>query len=250
MSAKAKALEKQAANEAARKKKAEDDAEREEAAKWSVGAKDSARQRAEEEKEAQRRQKAAEKAALMAAEEAELSTVQRTVKTKKKGKDDLDVLNAVLAQQPKTKQQKEAEKKKKEAEERRKKEAEAAEAKEARRKAEEEEIKRLAAKGIVMNHTDDLFIPLNNRLEEDDFEDVSGLDAALDVLSVGKKVDDHPERRMKAAYNAYYAATLPVLKEEQPGLKLSQYRERIWEMWKTAPENPKNQAGRKVEDAV
>lgn len=50
-----------------------------------------------------------------------------------------------------------------------------------------------------MNHTDDLFIPLNNRLEEEDFEDISGLDAAIDVLNVGGKVDEHPERRMKVS---------------------------------------------------
>ncbi|RYH22721.1 DUF1014 domain-containing protein [archaeon] len=45
---------------------------------------------------------------------------------------------------------------------------------------------------------------------------------------------------------------MPILKEEMPGLKLSQYRERIWEMWKTAPENPRNQmgVGKKVEEEV
>lgn len=31
------------------------------------------------------------------------------------------------------------------------------------------------------------------------------------------------------------------MKEEVPGLKLSQYKDRIFEMWKKAPENPKNQ---------
>jgi hypothetical protein len=28
------------------------------------------------------------------------------------------------------------------------------------------------------------------------------------------------------------------MKEEQPGLKLSQYKERIFDMWQTSPENP------------
>ena len=51
MSAKQKALEKQAQNEAARKKKADEDAERAEAANWSVGARDSSRQKAEEDKD-------------------------------------------------------------------------------------------------------------------------------------------------------------------------------------------------------
>jgi len=37
---------------------------------------------------------------------------------------------------------------------------------------------------------------------------------------------------------------LPILKEELPGLKLSQYKERIFDLWKTAPENPRNQVGK------
>lgn len=114
-------------------------------------------------------------------------------------------------------------------------------------KAEEEEIKRNAARGIVMNHSDRLMVPINNRLDdEEDFVHASGLDDALDTLHVavgaGGKADEHPERRQKAAYAAYYAAMLPVMKEEYPGLKLSQYKERIFDAWKTAPENPMNQA--------
>jgi len=52
----------------------------------------------------------------------------------------------------------------------------------------------------VLNHTDDLFIPHKNRLEEDELEG-TGLDAAVDLLSEavsGKaSVDEHPERRRK-----------------------------------------------------
>jgi len=83
------------------------------------------------------------------------------------------------------------------------------------------------------------------------------------VFSVkDNKADDHPERRRKALYAEYYSIQLPIIKEEQPGymfthsfivtpthlyshvptgLKLSQYKERIFEMWKAAPENPENQ---------
>lgn len=245
MSAKQKAIQKQADQEAARKKREEEEAEKREAAAWKVGSKDESRAKAEEEKEAEKRRKAAEKAALQAAEEAELSGVARVAKpAKKKGKDDFDMLKAALAQQPKTKAQKAAEEKKKQDEERRKKEEEARERKEQERKAQEDMIKKAAAKGIVVNHTDDLFVPLNNHLEEDDFEHTTGLDDAVDLLSGvmgGTKIDEHPERRQKALYNAYFDAQLPILKEEQPGLKLSQYKERIFEMWKTSPENPRNQ---------
>lgn len=90
-------------------------------------------------------------------------------------------------------------------------------------------------------------VPINNRLEEDDFVEASGLDAAIDTISLAVggpsgKADDHPERRQKAMYNAYYEAQLPILKADHPGLKLSQYKERIFDMWKSAPENPRNQA--------
>ncbi len=40
----------------------------------------------------------------------------------------------------------------------------------------------LASLGMVINHADELLVPINNRLEEDDFEDVSGIDGALDAL--------------------------------------------------------------------
>ena len=97
----------------------------------------------------------------------------------------------------------------------------------------------MAARGICMNHTDDLFIPINNRLEEDDYEEASGLDAAVGLMDIsGGKVDEHPERRMKAAYKAYYETELIRQREEFPGLKLSQYKERISSAWKTARENP------------
>lgn len=100
-----------------------------------------------------------------------------------------------------------------------------------------------------MNHTDRLMVPINNRLDDDDednFMHATGLDDALDTLHLavgsGGKVDEHPERRQKAAYAAFYEATLPVMKEEYPGLKLSQYKDRIFNMWKSSPENPMNSA--------
>jgi hypothetical protein len=46
----------------------------------------------------------------------------------------------------------------------------------------------------------------------------------------------------QALYNAFYEAQLPILKEELPGLKLSQYKDRIFDLWKRSPENPDNQS--------
>ena len=161
-------------------------------------------------------------------------------KPKKKGKDDFDLLNAALASAPKTKAQKQQELKKKQDEQRRKEEDEARARNEERRQKEADERKKAAAKGIVLNHGDDLMRENTNR-QETDFEDVSGLEAAIGVLSAGggEEEDAHPERRQKALHNAYYEKMLPVVKHEQPGLKLSQYKERIFEMWKVSPENPR-----------
>lgn len=64
--------------------------------------------------------------------------------------------------------------------------------------AQEEEVKKNAARGIVMNHTDDLMVPINNRLDEDEI-DVSGLDAAVSALSTKSGADEHPERRQKVS---------------------------------------------------
>ena len=49
------------------------------------------------------------------------------------------------------------------------------------------------------------------------------------------------DRRSKAAWEDYYARMLPKMKEEKPGLKLMQYKSRIFEMWQRSPENPRNQ---------
>jgi membrane protein involved in colicin uptake len=65
----------------------------------------------------------------------------------------------------------------------------------------------------------------------------TGIDNALDLLevvtakmdkaSIGNQaagIEKHPERRFKAAFNAYFERELPNIKEEQPGLRQQQYR--------------------------
>ncbi|XP_055388856.1 coiled-coil domain-containing protein 124 [Condylostylus longicornis] len=71
--------------------------------------------------------------------------------------------------------------------------------------------------------------------------------------------DRFPTKRMKAgmvmvlnsrtqqtcfyqAYNAYEEEWINKLKSENPTLKRSQMKERIWKQWQKAPENPMNQA--------
>ena len=73
----------------------------------------------------------------------------------------------------------------------------------------------------------------------------SGIEAGIDQLAVGggggAGLDRHPERRVKAAFKAWEERELPVIRAELPGLKLSQYKERLFARWKKSPENPMNQ---------
>ncbi|KAM0789428.1 hypothetical protein ACM66B_000253 [Microbotryomycetes sp. NB124-2] len=83
----------------------------------------------------------------------------------------------------------------------------------------------------------------------------SGIDDALDMLSLvtaksdkaavgsqAAKIDTHPERRFKAAFEAYKERELPKMKLDYPGLRLQQYNDRLHEAFKKSPQNPFNQA--------
>lgn len=77
----------------------------------------------------------------------------------------------------------------------------------------------------------------------------SNIDDALFLLSrtsssslnVVGTIERHPERRAKAAFAAFEEREMPRLKEEYPGLRLSQLRERLQRLWQKSPENPFNQ---------
>ena len=53
--------------------------------------------------------------------------------------------------------------------------------------------------------------------------------------------EKHPEKRMKAAYAAYEERQLPLLKKENPNMRLSQLKQMLKKDWMKAPENPMNQ---------
>lgn len=55
-----------------------------------------------------------------------------------------------------------------------------------------------------------------------------------------EEVDKHPEKRLKAAYNAFEEKRLKELKEENPTLRLSQLKQMIFKEWQKSPENPLN----------
>ncbi|KAL4873906.1 hypothetical protein BDV12DRAFT_192342 [Aspergillus spectabilis] len=74
----------------------------------------------------------------------------------------------------------------------------------------------------------------------------SGIDNALDALSLtskdSSKIDRHPERRFKAAYAAYEARRLPEIEAENPGLRRNQRIELVKKEFEKSEENPFNQA--------
>lgn len=66
---------------------------------------------------------------------------------------------------------------------------------------------------------------------------------AIAVLNVGDTpVDRHPEKRMKAAYNAFEERELPRIKQENPNMRLSQLKQLLKKDWMKSPENPMNMA--------
>ncbi|KAA0183827.1 hypothetical protein FBUS_01170 [Fasciolopsis buskii] len=87
--------------------------------------------------------------------------------------------------------------------------------------------------------------PNVNRIEVDGLE-ARNVEEAIAVLSTNDgsaaDLDRHPERRLKAAYAAYEEKMMPILREENPGLRNSQLKQMIFKMFQTAPENPKNQS--------
>ncbi|KAF9887073.1 hypothetical protein FE257_010567 [Aspergillus nanangensis] len=74
----------------------------------------------------------------------------------------------------------------------------------------------------------------------------TGIDNALDALSLtnkdSSKIDRHPERRYKAAYAAYEARRMPEVESENPGLRRQQRMDLIRKEFEKSDENPFNQA--------
>ncbi|GAB1606189.1 coiled-coil domain-containing protein 124-like [Argonauta hians] len=65
------------------------------------------------------------------------------------------------------------------------------------------------------------------------------VDEALSLLSVKEpEVDRHAEKRVKAAYHKFEERRLPVLKEENPNMRLSQLKHMLKKEWMKSSENP------------
>ena len=69
--------------------------------------------------------------------------------------------------------------------------------------------------------------------------EASGIDDILaQTDSKSKQVDQHPEKRMRAAWEFFVEERMPKMRKENPGLKRSQIIQILSKEWKTHEENP------------
>jgi hypothetical protein len=240
----AAAGEKQAANKKVKDAQAAAAGEKETQKDWSQGANLRGQQKSDESAakadEAARKRK--EKEALLAEEEANLGPGGKVKKTqpltkknvKGKKKNDLSLLEDALvgAADKKVKAKRQAEKLKEE-----KLKQEQAKKKE----KEEKPIDPLLANtnAMIAGTEDDLIGRAANKARDED-GNATGIDGALSTLNISSGVAA-PVTSAKALFKAFEERNMPLVKEDYPHLKMSQYKEKIFQMWKKSPENPANQ---------
>lgn len=169
---------------------------------------------------------------MLAAEEAELGPggkVKAPTGKKKSGKkNDLSLLEDALvgAAEKKNKAKKRAEMEKKERLER-----------EAKERAEKLQREQAALDPLLQNTDMMLEGAIGREGNVQSLEGVSGLDGALETLNVNTT----DVKSQRALHMAFEERMLPIVKSDYPGLRLSQYKEKIFALWKKSPENPQNQ---------
>mmetsp|Transcript_24044 Transcript_24044/g.47136 ORF Transcript_24044/g.47136 Transcript_24044/m.47136 type:complete len:305 (+) Transcript_24044:40-954(+) len=120
----------------------------------------------------------------------------------------------------------------------------------AKEKEKEEADRKAKMKGI-MEVPENITDNANHAIEDERKGGVAvafGVDDTLNQLKGIVKgdaaVDRNPEKRRKALFRQYEQREMERLREENPKLKRSQLKERIFEAWKKSPENPMNQQPR------
>ncbi|XP_052792869.1 coiled-coil domain-containing protein 124-A-like isoform X2 [Mya arenaria] len=98
-----------------------------------------------------------------------------------------------------------------------------------------------AEKEKQLVHTDQPLEDNFNRLKMEG-DQAQTVEEAISVLSVSDPdLEKHPEKRMKAAFLKYEEENLPILKQENPNMRLSQLKQMLKKDWMKSPENPMNQ---------
>eukprot|EP00811_Abedinium_folium_P016194 NODE_25136_length_598_cov_1.666667.p3 GENE.NODE_25136_length_598_cov_1.666667~~NODE_25136_length_598_cov_1.666667.p3 ORF type:complete len:81 (-),score=25.87 NODE_25136_length_598_cov_1.666667:355-597(-) len=67
--------------------------------------------------------------------------------------------------------------------------------------------------------------------------EASGIDAMLNALGDTGAAP----KASRMTYKEFESANLDRIKDDHPGLKMSQYKDRCFKAWERSPENPKNQ---------
>jgi len=75
-----------------------------------------------------------------------------------------------------------------------------------------------------------------NTNRKTDEVDASGIDAALTALG-----SDTNDKSKGMKYKDFEAQVIPQIQSENPGLKMSQIKDKAFKMWERSPDNPKNQ---------
>mmetsp|Transcript_61017 Transcript_61017/g.69832 ORF Transcript_61017/g.69832 Transcript_61017/m.69832 type:complete len:207 (-) Transcript_61017:1804-2424(-) len=103
-------------------------------------------------------------------------------------------------------------------------------------------LRTMKAKTEEEKKEEDVMIPNINHAHRDQKADIDArnVDEAITGLTEESKVDLHPERRAKAAFEAFKEKKLPELRQENPSYKFSKLNELVWQEWKKSPENPMN----------
>ena len=183
-------------------------------------------------KEAEAAKKRADKANLLAEEDQAMDSIKTkkpAVQPKKKNKNDLGLLDGFVTEAEKAaKAKKKAEIIKKE------KEAALLAQKQAAKEA-------IVIDPLFLNTEAMLATAIGRVANKQSMEDsaMSGIDGALDHLQINKQGGGEIKSQ-KALYLAYEERTMPLVKADYPGLRLTQYKEKIFAMWKKSPENPQN----------
>ena len=243
-------VEAKKAAEVAKQKALQEDKE------WSKGAntKKLSREQEAAEKADEAARKKREKAELLAAEEAatgggggaKKAAGGAAAKKKGKKKDDLAMLEDALVSAA----DKKVKKQKAELQAKMEKEAAAARAKEAESASAAPLDPLLANTEKMIGVIDDEEMGRKANVARMQDEGASGIDAALGALGVSSPTTNaagQPVTSAKALYKEFETRMLPIVKEESPGLRLTQYKEKIWNLWKKSPENPANMIAQSTE---
>ena len=94
---------------------------------------------------------------------------------------------------------------------------------------------------IDMNDESSSDIGRNANKARMDLLNSTGIDAALGSLSITSSSGIPITTITKVTYKDFEERMLPIIKAENPGLRLSQYKEKVYNLWKKSPENPANQ---------